>query len=112
MAYFIRWPALVFAIPALLGPLVFLVQGVVVESTAAEPEAEPVFERKWGSSGSGDGQMINPFGVAVDGFGNVYVADYGNDRIQKFASTGALVLKVRNFRLRRRSVRPTGGRGG
>ena len=40
---------------------------------------------QWGSSGSGNGQFNAPDGVAVDGSGNVYVADTGNDRIQKFA---------------------------
>jgi DNA-binding beta-propeller fold protein YncE len=39
---------------------------------------------KWGTQGSGDGQFNAPFGVAVDGSGNVYVADTDNDRVQKF----------------------------
>ena len=38
----------------------------------------------WGSEGSGDGQFIGPDAVATDGSGNVYVADVGNHRIQKF----------------------------
>src|SRR5438445_13041698 len=42
------------------------------------------FVTKWGSQGGGDGQFANPTGVAVDGSGNVFVAD-GNNRIQKFA---------------------------
>jgi tripartite motif-containing protein 71 len=32
-----------------------------------------------------------PEGVATDAAGNVYVADSGNDRIQKFASSGAFL---------------------
>lgn len=40
---------------------------------------------RWGSTGSGDGQFNDPEGVAADGSGNVYVADYINNRIQKFA---------------------------
>ena len=47
----------------------------------------------WGTVGSGDGQFIFPFGVGVDGAGDVYVADSSNDRIQKFTSTGAFVTK-------------------
>lgn len=39
---------------------------------------------KWGSRGAGDGQFYNPYGIAVDVGGNVYVADAGNHRIQKF----------------------------
>jgi len=33
----------------------------------------------------------SPNGVAVDGSGNVYVADTGNHRIQKFSSSGVFV---------------------
>jgi DNA-binding beta-propeller fold protein YncE len=33
----------------------------------------------------------NPSGVAVDSFGNVYVADLGNNRIQKFDSSGTFL---------------------
>jgi sugar lactone lactonase YvrE len=36
------------------------------------------------SSGQGDGQFSHPTGVAVDSSGYVYVADTGNDRVQKF----------------------------
>ncbi len=43
------------------------------------------------SSGKGIGQYNSPFGIAVDVSGNVYVADTGNHRIQKFSSTGAFI---------------------
>ena len=45
------------------------------------------FLTKWGSFGSGDGQFNEPDGVAIDASGNVYVADTGNNRIQKFDSS-------------------------
>lgn len=48
----------------------------------------PLFTLKWGSRGSGNGQFEQPYAVAVDGSGNVYVADSGNNRVQKFSSTG------------------------
>ena len=57
---------------------------------------------KWGayggeggvtSNGSGDGQFSAPQDVAVDGSGNVYVAESGNNRIQKFDSSGNFLLK-------------------
>ena len=32
--------------------------------------------------------ILNPFGITVDGNGNVYVVDAGNHRIQKFSSSG------------------------
>ena len=44
------------------------------------------FLLKWGSSGTGDGQFLSLYGVAVDSSGNVYVADTNNSRIQKFSS--------------------------
>jgi hypothetical protein len=48
---------------------------------------------QWGSYGSGNGQLSSPRGIAVDSSGNVYVADFNNDRIQKFTSTGAYLSK-------------------
>jgi DNA-binding beta-propeller fold protein YncE len=40
-----------------------------------------------GSPGQGDGELAIPAGVAVDAAGNVFVADTGNHRIQRFAPT-------------------------
>lgn len=42
-----------------------------------------------GAAGSGDGEFNQPTAVAVDPSGNAYVADTGNDRIQKFTGSGA-----------------------
>ncbi|KJU84330.1 hypothetical protein MBAV_003476, partial [Candidatus Magnetobacterium bavaricum] len=52
-----------------------------------------VFLGKWGSNGTGDGQFNIPWGIAVDGKGDVYVADTFNYRIQKFSSTGVFLGK-------------------
>jgi hypothetical protein len=46
------------------------------------------FVTAWGSTGSGNGQFTDPEGVTLDSSGNVYVADSGNNRIQKFTSAG------------------------
>jgi tripartite motif-containing protein 71 len=46
-----------------------------------------------GSNGRADGQFSGPEGVAVDSSGNVYVADWGNDRIQKFSSNGTFITR-------------------
>lgn len=42
------------------------------------------FVMKWGLPGAGPGEFNSPVGVAADASGNVYVTDYGNDRVQKF----------------------------
>jgi sugar lactone lactonase YvrE len=56
-----------------------------------------VFLTKWGGGGTtrgtGDGEVIRPEGVAVDGSGNVYVADTGNRRIQMFTSSGEFLTR-------------------
>lgn len=39
------------------------------------------YSNSFGITGSGNGQFRGPTGLAVDNSGNVYVADYGNDRI-------------------------------
>ena len=63
--------------------------------------ADGKFITKWGSRGSGDGQFgsgdglyfTGPTGIAVDSSGNVYVADFANDRIEKFTADGKFITK-------------------
>jgi DNA-binding beta-propeller fold protein YncE len=57
---------------------------------ASEGQEEYVFVRSWPSDGTGLGY---PKGVAVDGSGNVYVADTFNYRVQKFTSEGVFLTK-------------------
>lgn len=40
--------------------------------------------KTWGKFGDGNGEFHHPSAVAVDNKGNIFVADGGNDRIQKF----------------------------
>jgi hypothetical protein len=51
------------------------------------------FVRKWGSGGSGEGQFRNPSGIAISPSNEVYVADGGNYRIQKFSSNGHFITQ-------------------
>ena len=47
--------------------------------------------RTIGSRGSDPALLKNPRGLTVDGAGNFWVADTGNDRLQKFSSQGSLL---------------------
>ena len=49
--------------------------------------------KTWGSTGSGEGQFHSPAGLATDSKGNLYVADTGNDRIQKFSPSGTFLTQ-------------------
>ena len=52
-----------------------------------------LFVTKWGSFGFGDGQFTGLRGVAMDSSNNIYVTDSGNDRVQKFTSTGTYITQ-------------------
>jgi DNA-binding beta-propeller fold protein YncE len=46
----------------------------------------------YGAYGSEAGQMLNPWGIAINQkTGNVYVTDYGNNRIDEFSSSGNFI---------------------
>ncbi len=60
-------------------------------------EPPPPYLTEWGTSGTGDGQFDDPRDVAVDTAGNIYVADWGNSRIQKFDSSGAYLTQWGTF---------------
>lgn len=67
-----------------------LAVAAATDPAAADP---PPFLAAWGTQGSANGQFNHPVGVVADGAGNVYVADSGNHRIQKFSSSGAFIAQ-------------------
>ena len=58
--------------------------------------SDGTFIAKWGSQGSGEGQFFGPSGVAVDGYGFIYVVDRDKYGIQKFGSDGTFITKLGN----------------
>ncbi len=53
------------------------------------------FIAAWGQRGSGSGQFEGPWGLALpdtgSGTGDVYISDWGNDRIQRYDTSGNLI---------------------
>jgi sugar lactone lactonase YvrE len=59
------------------------------------------------TSGTGDGMLNTPTDAAIDSSGNIYVADSGNSRINKYDSTGAFIGWIGKI-----ATSPTGGATG
>ncbi len=65
---------------------------VVAYSAAARVVlTKPSYKSKFGSHGSSNGQFNYEHGVALDGSGNVWVADTENDRVQEFNASGTFI---------------------
>jgi len=67
--------------------------GLVPVMPAPASAQAPQYITQWGTSGSGNGQFDHPVGVAVNAAGEVFVADKGNHRIQKFSGTGVFLMQ-------------------
>ncbi len=67
------------------------------EQTTSAPSSgavKLVAQDVFGSAGSGEGQLNDPRGIAVDAKGNIYVADTGNHRIEVFGSDGKPIHSI------------------
>ena len=56
--------------------------------------SEPPITAFEGGQGSGRGQFDNPKGLAIDSAGNIFVADTGNGRIEKFSPNGTFITSM------------------
>ncbi|HEX3691976.1 MAG TPA: 6-bladed beta-propeller [Solirubrobacteraceae bacterium] len=71
--------------------------GAGVASTVASGSialTAPTYSLKFGALGEGAGQLKKPAGVAIDGSGNVWVADHTNNRLAEFTAAGVFVQAV------------------
>lgn len=63
-------------------------------------------ESDWvGGASDAEGEFDRPTALAIDGEGKIYVADYGNDRVQIFGPRGVYQAQ---FRVRGAAMHPTG----
>lgn len=74
----------IYKVPETLGPPD---PSFTIEATPT-PSPSAALNAFTGGEGAGFGQFSRPRGIAVDSKGDIYVADTGNSRIQKFDSEG------------------------
>ena len=85
-------------------PFLFLMVTIILYNDALAPslfaqsqvpvnQTQDFFITKWDSQGNASGQFSLPHSIDIDLPGNVYVADSGNNRIQKFTSDGQFVTE-------------------
>src|SRR5690348_1099928 len=65
----------------------------VAPQAAAAPQTVPFeFIGQWGMQGDGPGQLNDPVGPALDGFGRLYFVNRASGFVQKFEPSGAPLL--------------------
>ena len=52
------------------------------------------FIGQWGSAGEGNAEFNLPWGICDDSEGNIYIADWRNDRVQKFDPQGNYISTI------------------
>ena len=67
-----------------------------VQEKIEKKEVKIYFILEWGSRGSGKAEFEISHSIAIDSFGNLFVIDTANDRIQKFTSNGTFLMQYGN----------------
>lgn len=70
-----------------MAPFVFLIL-VLARGGDNKEAAPPKFLLEWGKQGSNPGEMHFPIGIAINSRDEVFVADFYNDRVQRFNTDG------------------------
>ena len=88
--------------------ILFLLAGMpLLAEDTATPTSTPTTQHKswmefradlkWGAGGADEGMFMKPAGLWVDPSGNIYVADDGNKRVQKFDGDGKFITAFGDF---------------
>lgn len=67
---------------------IYIADGIGTNNRVAKLDKDGKFLTHWGSTGNGQGQFNGVKALVIDANNNVYVADWGNKRIQVFDSEG------------------------
>lgn len=93
----------IFKVPANLSDIP---AALLQKSTADDAPPVNAFQ---GGQGRGRGEFEKPRGIAADAAGNLYVADWGNSRIQKFSPEGEFLAIFGNAGTREGELREPNG---
>jgi DNA-binding beta-propeller fold protein YncE len=103
------------ACASIIGMAIFSLAGCSrgIAKTEAKTLAPAVeYVGSWGAKGDAPGQMKAPAGIATDSFGDVYIADAGNQFIEKFDPKGKPLLSFQEDALKQpQSIAIDGGGG-
>src|SRR5258708_5433983 len=72
-------------------------------------EAAVVYERAFG--GSGRDALVQPFAVALDGHGRVWVADRGSGAVEEFSGRGTVLARFGQLPVGQHQASPSHHRG-
>ncbi len=67
--------------------------GQITEVRGAGAETTLSYATKFGEAGTEAGKLKNPWGVAVNSEGKLWVVDSANNRVEQFSSTGSYLTK-------------------
>ena len=75
--------------------VIYKIPGSVLPPTPTREDlSKPPVTAFQGGHGNGRGQFDSPRGIAIDSAGNIFVADTGNGRIEKFSPSGVFITSV------------------